>query len=251
MPEHPVPHPDVAGFVLGALEPWESEAFGAHLGTCQHCQREVANLASIRDLLDQAEPSPVPPGLAERTLAAVAEAAATPAPLPELLPRRRRARRVGIAAGLAVAIVALATLAGGLRSDSGREVDLVAVGGGSAAGEADLRRGDSGIAVELAVEGLAVPPPGSFYECWYVAEEDSEDRPARLSAGTFTVKDSGTTDVRMTTAANPSRYPRIEVTLEPDDGDPRRTGPVVLQSRPPLSSRSSMGGIEPLRPLGA
>ncbi|MGH9283393.1 MAG: zf-HC2 domain-containing protein, partial [Acidimicrobiales bacterium] len=81
MPEHPVPHPDVAGHVLGVLEPGEARDFTHHLKDCADCRQEVAELSSVRAALDQALPAPeVPPGLAERTLAAVERAAAGATP---------------------------------------------------------------------------------------------------------------------------------------------------------------------------
>lgn len=245
MPDHPVPHPDVAGYVLGLLEPAEAARFGHHLRDCGHCRDEVADLAGLRPLLDQVAPAPaVPPGLAARTMAAVERAAVDaepepgqPAPAPEPEPagptvRRRRGVLVGALAAAAVAAVAAGASLAGSGDGGGRRIPLVSAGGAATDTVATLRRADQGITVELVVAGLAAPPAGSFYECWYVGEEDSDARPARLSAGTFTLAGTGPTTVRMTTAADPARYPRIEVTLEPDDGDPRRTGPVVLRSVP-------------------
>lgn len=82
------------------------------------------------------------------------------------------------------------------------------------------------------MEGLAVPPPGGFYECWYVGAGDTPAHPERVTAGTFTVGGDGAATVRMVTAADHRRFPRIEVTLEPADGDPAAGGPVVLRSAP-------------------
>lgn len=246
MPDHPVPHPDVAGYVLGVLDAEESRHFAGHVLDCPDCQREVAELASLRVVLDRGMAAPVlPTGLAERTFAAIetaasAEATAAPSPALEspaavapLLPARRRWSRVPATAVAALAGVA-AVVAGLFlmtRSTANvREVALVAPGGGSGEGVARLQRGDAGVIVELAVVGLPVPPEGSFYECWYVADTDTADHPNRVTAGTFTVAAKGTTKVHMTTAADHEHFPRIEVTLEPDDGDPSRTGPVVLRS---------------------
>ncbi|MGH9178348.1 MAG: anti-sigma factor, partial [Acidimicrobiales bacterium] len=153
--------------------------------------------------------------------------------------RRRRGVLVGGLAAAALAAVVAAAALTGSGDGGGRRIALVSADGAATDTVATLRRSDQGITVELAVKGLEAPPTGSFYECWYVGEGDTADQPARLSAGTFTVAGAGTgTTVRMTTAADPSRYPRIEITLEPDDGDPRRTGPVVLRSVP-RSSRTS------------
>lgn len=233
MPDHSVPHPDVAGYVLGALEPDESKAFAEHLGGCAECRREVADLASLRMLLDQALPGPaLPDGLAERTLAAVG-AQAKHRPIPIRRPRRARLLpAVGtavVAGAVALGLVVAAQPSG----PAHRDIPLVAPDGTPSATVARLHRDPEGIVVELDVDGLAVPPPGAFYECWYVGEGDTPDRPARISAGTFTLSSPGPATVRMTTVADHERYPRIEITREPDDGDPRSTGPVVLRSPSP------------------
>lgn len=242
MPDHPVPHHDIAGYVLGALDPVEAEQFSAHVRTCDECRREVSELASLRVVLDRAMPATVlPPHLEERTFAAIERAvradaeAPVEAPLPRA-PRSPRNRRLPAAAASA-ALAGVAALVAGLvlMSDPStpvREITLVAAEGVHAEAVARLHREEPGVIIELSVTGLAVPPEGSFYECWYVGDDDSPERPARLTAGTFLVAGKGTTEVRMTTAADREHFPRIEVTLEPGDGDPRSTGPVVLRSVP-------------------
>jgi anti-sigma factor RsiW len=78
MPElAPHPHPDLGGYVLGALEPAERADFEEHLAGCERCQAEVAELRGLPELLEQAAPpTEVPPWLRERTFAAVERAAA-------------------------------------------------------------------------------------------------------------------------------------------------------------------------------
>lgn len=188
-------------------------------------------MASLRVLLDQGLPTPVlPPGLAERTFAAIEqEAAAGP---PAALGRRRRGAVVAALAGVAAVAAGLVVLASGGGGPPTRQIALVAAAGGGGEGTARLHRVDTGVAVELAVQGLPVAPEGSYYECWYVGEADTIERPARVTAGTFRVRPAGTTTVTMTTAADYRHFPGIEVTLEPADGDPARTGPVVLRSLP-------------------
>lgn len=236
VPDRPAPHPDVAGYVLGVLDPAESEDFAHHLRRCEDCARELSELASLRVLLDRGMPAPVlPSGLAERTFAAVESAAAegdrSPA-RPRGRPRLRAAAVAAMAGAAGVAALVAGLLLTGRTPAPAREIPLVTASGLPADALVRLHREDTGVVVELAVADLPVAPEGSFYECWYVALDDSPDRPARLTAGTFTVAAEGTTTVHMITAASHRRYPRIEVTLEPDDGDPRSTGPVVLRSKP-------------------
>jgi anti-sigma factor RsiW len=69
------PHEDLAGYLLGALEPDELAAFAAHLAGCQSCRADVADLGRLPHLLDRAAPPfAVPAGLREQTLAAVRRA---------------------------------------------------------------------------------------------------------------------------------------------------------------------------------
>src|SRR6202034_1076390 len=56
MADPDIAHADIAGWVLGALDPDESERFQAHLETCDECQREVAELSPSATLLEAAAP---------------------------------------------------------------------------------------------------------------------------------------------------------------------------------------------------
>ena len=64
---------------------------------------------------------------------------------------------------------------------------------------------------------------GEYYEMWYYAEDGS-----RISCGTFRAGPEGRTTVNLTAPATAKRYPEIEVTREPDDGDPGASGDEVL-----------------------
>ena len=82
----------------------------------------------------------------------------------------------------------------------------------------------------MVVEDLPPAPSGFFYECWFVGEGDTLEQPNRVSVGTFDVQEEGATHIRMTSAADASRFPKMGVTLEPRDGNPARTGEKVLVS---------------------
>lgn len=244
-PEHAGPHPDLAGHVLGTLEPDVAAGFSAHLRSCGRCQRELADLAWLPDRLAQVLPAPVlPAALRDKTLAAIAAcppvqtdrspAGAPSAPSASSAPATRRSRWPVAALAAAVAVVvAIAALANGPASPPVRPrlVQLAAVGGSAidARGVARLQRTPLGVVVELHLSNLGGAPPGTHFECWYVAEGDTPERPARVSAGTFRAPEDGRAVVRMVTAADPRRFSTIEVTLEATDGDPGRAGPAVLR----------------------
>ena len=232
MPElAPHPHPDLGGYVLGALEPAERADFEEHLAGCERCQAEVAELRGLPELLEQAAPPvEVPPWLRERTFAAVERAAAQQ--------RRRRRLRLALTAAAACLVLVVAFAGGytlsqvGPFADRGRVIAfaLAAPDGGAARATAKVRQVGDGLAITMEVSGLAPNPPGSVYECWYVGPGDSLERPNRVSAGTFTVGADGRASLRMHSAADLQRYPAMGVTLERDRGNPARRGDKVLVS---------------------
>jgi len=232
MPElAPHPHPDLGGYVLGALEPAERADFEEHLAGCERCQAEVAELRGLPALLEQAAPPvEVPPWLRERTFAAVERAAAQQ--------RRRRRLRLALTAAAACLVLVVAFAGGytlsqvGPFADRGRVIAfaLAAPDGGAARATAKVRQVGDGLAITMEVSGLAPNPPGSVYECWYVGPGDSLERPNRVSAGTFTVGADGRASLRMHSAADLQRYPAMGVTLERDRGNPARRGDKVLVS---------------------
>ena len=75
----PLGHPEVAGWVLGALDRSDSGAFGEHLRSCSRCQATVAEFESVAAALGRPVPADEPPaGLEARVLAAVQRMAPDP-----------------------------------------------------------------------------------------------------------------------------------------------------------------------------
>jgi Anti-sigma-K factor rskA/Putative zinc-finger len=230
MPDELADHVDVAGYVLGALEPADKETFEQHLRACKRCEAEAEELRAIPGLLRQAAPPvdpPLPADLKERTVAAVDRAAT----------RGRRRQWLRLAAVAAAAAVVL-FFAGFTLSQVGPLADrdrviqfsLAAPDGGPARGVAQVRQVGDGLAITMEVSGLAPNLPGTVYECWYVGPGDTLERPNRVSAGTFIVGVDGRASLRMHSAADLQRDPAMGVTLERDRGNPARTGDKVLVS---------------------
>ncbi len=249
-------HELLGAYLLGRLDPTETVAFRHHLARCERCSAEEAELAEVAALLQRTSPVAPPEGLEARVLAAVADAArlaprepagAAADPPGDELAARRGLRAAG--AGLAVAAgLALAFLLGsGTATDTTttvaqapRTITDTSLPGSPE--KAATLRGD-GVRAEaqvnvtgpgrvVSVRSMSVPkiPKGTYYELWFVGPGDSPRAPNRISAGTWHPDKRGLTDVRFLIAADPAKFPEIEVTREPPDGDPAPSGTVVLRS---------------------
>jgi anti-sigma-K factor RskA len=235
--QHDSPHPDVAGYLLGALEDHEAADFAEHLAGCDACRHELDRLAQLPSLMADLPPAePLPPDLEARTFAAI-EAAASEAAKVVPLEQARRARwrpnpRVLVAA--AAAVVTLVVGVGALttlRHTSPAPVAtirLISTTGGPAHGVATVRSTAAGLTIDMNVERLDPSPPGTFYTCWLVGPGDTLSHQNRVSVGSFVVTSSRSVHVHWTTAADLHRFPHLGITLEPDTGNPLHQGPKVL-----------------------
>jgi len=79
-------------------------------------------------------------------------------------------------------------------------------------------------------DDLPILPKGEYYEVWFVGPGDRPGRPNRISAGTFHPDEQGRSEVELTAAVDPTKYPELSVTAEPADGDPSPNGPEVLRA---------------------
>jgi hypothetical protein len=93
-------------------------------------------------------------------------------------------------------------------------------------GRAQLTLNGAGTEAELRAAGL--PPSGThdYYEAWL-----ADDRGRMVSMGTFRVGADGRADVHMEVAVDVSRYALVDVSLEPDDGNPAHSDRSVLRAR--------------------
>lgn len=115
-PQHPVPHPDLVGYLLDDLSPDERQGFEEHMASCPACRGAVGDLASVTDALSGAGPAfSVPADLEDRVLEAVDRDTGRSDPVPDLGDRREHARggwtsrlrrRLPAVAAAAAAIVA-------------------------------------------------------------------------------------------------------------------------------------------------
>jgi hypothetical protein len=203
-------------FVLGELTDDEARELDRHLEECPSCRNDLDELRSADDMLRSAVPGP-PPELKEWVLARVGS-------------ERRHASgsrwRTWLPAAAALLVIAFLSF-GVIRAVTGPS-DTLALTATSAAPQAggELRGEQIGdnLKVELDAWGLPKPGDGGYYEMWYAKADGG-----RISCGTFTVKPDGSATVSMSAPVSSVSYPEVEITQEPDNGDPGSSGKVVLE----------------------
>ena len=193
----------------------------AHLRGCVDCQIVTPELDVLRARLgDPAVWEQPGSELRPRVVGAVVGAARS-----QGVPRRsaRRWWLVGAAAALVIGVVAASLVMFRSRADSA-DWELSLYANGSVPGAVVLVHGwntGTGTRLRLDVEGLAPAGPSEYYAIW-MSSVDGQHVPA----GTF--RESGR--IEAWSGVTRSDFPRIWITLEPDDGDERLTGETVLDT---------------------
>ena len=203
-------------YLLGDLSLEEERELERHLEECSGCRGELARARQTHDLLRELAAAGPPPELKDRVLARVRG---------EIPARSRGGWRLWVpAAALLVITVLGAGLLWTVTKDSSEGIPLAATGptpegGGEISGEVE----EGNLHIELVVWGLPDLRKDEYYELWYAKENSG-----RISCGTFRAQQGGQTTVNLTAPASAVSYPEIEVTREPDDGDPGSSGEKVL-----------------------
>lgn len=230
MADPEVAHADVAGWILGALDSEESGRYETHLQTCDECQREVAELGPAAQMFKAVLPGvdlatgPEPPAdLRARTMARIEQASRKPRW------RRGNPRTLATAAAAVVAVAAAGigfTLAQSAPALA-YTIPLHHEPGGTGSGQAVVRRAAGGWSVQMNVEHLKRLRPGQFYECVYAGRASRPGHPQLIPGGTFTVDASGSASAHMWSAADPYKFPTMEIAIE-HVGSLAQQGTVVL-----------------------
>jgi anti-sigma-K factor RskA len=203
-------------YLLGELSVEEERELERHLEGCSGCRGELARARQTHDLLRELVTGGPPPELKDRVLARAGD----------VIPARSSGGwRLWVpAAALLVIAVLGAGLLWTITQDSSEGIPLAATalaseGGGEVSGEVE----EGNLRIELVVWNLPELREDEYYELWYAREDGG-----RISCGTFRAQQGGQTTVNLTAPANAVSYPEIEVTREPDDGDPSSSGEKVL-----------------------
>jgi len=229
----------LSDYLLGELAPDERAAFEAELERDAALRAEVERLEPVVTRLAAMEPAAweAPPLPALPALPVESEQ--------QQAPTRQRGRgwwqrslalRPFAAAALAAVLIALGIAAGLLLGD--REDDAT-VAGGRVVALAPLEDGESGTGTAtlagdgdraaVSLRGLPPSEPGQFYELWLLNSVDD-----MVALGSFSIPASGALDVTVPLPADAGRFGALDLSLEPDDGDPAHSTISVL--RAPLKS---------------
>jgi anti-sigma-K factor RskA len=196
-------HDLTAAYALDALEPAEADEYEAHLGQCEECRAQLAELNEAAGALAFGAVSPAPPAhLRESILAAAAAERSNVVPL---FRHRRWTPRV-LAVAAAAACVAVGFGISSLES-SGTQVISAAV----------VLAPDRTATLHLG--GLAAAPQGKTYEAWIIPAGGAP-RPAGLFAGQT-----------LSLRGKLPPHATVAVTLEPARGVSAPTTPVLIAAQ--------------------
>jgi anti-sigma-K factor RskA len=92
----------------------------------------------------------------------------------------------------------------------------------AATGQAAVKQG--GQVIRLKISGLAVNSDNDFYEAWLMDPKDGF-----ISLGTFRVGEDGSTTLDLPVAVSTSRFPVVDISLQPTNGKPTHSGVSVLR----------------------
>jgi predicted anti-sigma-YlaC factor YlaD len=227
-------HPDLLALVRRELPNADALAAGDHLASCSECRGDLADLVVGASVM----------GRAARTL--VGAPVATPSePLPPLvLPSRRRPARdrwvlAGAAAVVAGTLGALATgllqggdpasqEAGGAPTppSTSRTVPLgttdLDTPAPAASGEVLMTTGDAATTLTFTTADLPEAAADEFYEAWLLDPATEK----MLPLGVVQAGSEATFEVATSLL---DQYGALDLSLEPDDGDPRHSATSVLR----------------------
>ena len=206
-------------YLLGELSVEDELELEHHLEECPECRHELDRVQRTHDLLRQLATYEPPTELEDRMLAQVRG---------EMPTRSSGGWRLWVSAA-ALGVVALLGV-GILRAilgDSSTGVPLTATAlAPDAGGQVQVEEDGENFQVALEVWEMPKLEEDEYYEMWYYAEDGD-----RISCGAFRVGPDGRTTVNLTAPSTARDYPEIEITREPDDGNPEASGEEVLEGK--------------------
>jgi anti-sigma-K factor RskA len=210
----------------------------AHLASCAECRADVRSLQRSIDAVAVPEfaapgaPVPPPPRVWEAIVAATGTSAGQapppeePTPDADVRPFRSRRRPLLLAAAALVvgAVVGAGAVAVIQRADEGKPVTAVALdplAGNDASGRAEVVvRDDGSRVVELKLDAPSLHD--EYYEVWLI----DRDVVGMVPLG---IVQPGTQTLELPAGLDLEKYPLVDVSVEPLDGNPTHSGVSVAR----------------------
>jgi len=255
---------DLTAYLSGELDTARTAALDDHLAACGACLGELSELDLVTTVLSDSGLDHAPPGHLEQEVLTLVTLEPDPAgregSTPKDLARASRLQgksiRVVLAPTLAAAAVTLAAFGMAWRSDLSNARDRIRAmqeqlgpTGAPVRAISFFGAGSSGVSARGQLvrqpdgsHRIVVWPkdlhhiPGHHYEVWLSGEQ------GWVSAGSFQGSGRLSPVWSCPVAVSPAAYPKVWITLEPDDGNPRRTGRSVLKATLAGVERLSSGG---------
>jgi hypothetical protein len=217
-----------------AIDPDDVEPdIRAHVASCDECGSRVAMLTGARNAAGEAALVPAPPGVRDRVLVEALGGEVAPLRRSTDVRGSQRARRVAVplwAAGLAAGVALVAGLGLGqvlVGDDTGSDETVIAstnlttVEGTAARGVARLL--ESGSTLTLHVEARDLGDERALREVWLL----NVDGTRMVSVGLLPVGEES--DFGVPARLFEEGYRIVDISVEPDDGDPTHSGVSVAR----------------------
>lgn len=245
---------DLPGYLSAELDPARAAVLDDHLAECGACLAELSELDLVTTALSRSGLEHRPPGHLEREVLTLVTLEPDPAGREGAVRDLARASRlqgksikVVVAPVLATAAVILAALGIAWRADlddardriqamqqqlgptgaTVQDISFENAGTGEVSAHGELlRQPDGNHRIVLWAEGLPPTSPGYHYEVWLSGKRGR----GWVSAGSFKVSEADSLLWSCPVGVSPENYPKVWVTLEPDDGNPKPTSRRVLQA---------------------
>ncbi len=209
----------LVSYLLGELTVEEELELERHLEECPECRHELDRARQTHDRLRQLATYEPPTELEGKVLGQVRGE----------MPARYSGRWrlwVSAAALVVVALLGIGILRE-ITGDSPNAVPLTSTAlAPEAGGQVRVEEEGENFQVDLEVWKMPDLEKDEYYEMWYYAEDGD-----RISCGAFRTGPEGRTTVNLTAPATARDYPEIEITREPDDGNPEASGEEVLEGK--------------------
>lgn len=205
-------------YVMGELTSDEEREIERHLRGCPECREELESVRYTHDLLRESRAVGPPPELKEWVMARARNEMPSDSGIGWKL-------WAPVAAALLVAVVSGTLIFQTITAKPAESLELANTSlAPQAGGKVQGQEVGGNFQVKLEVWGLPKLRDGEYYEMWYAKDGDG-----RISCGTFRAQPNGHTTVNLMAPVSAKSYPEIEITREPDDGNPGTSGKQVLR----------------------